>query len=120
MIEMAKKTIYIAKKSGYITDTTGNEIPTYSEPVAYRANVQPLSGYMDIQSYGEKIDKMYKAVLNSNEFVDVFNEGDKAYLGGITPDGETVNGENANYLVVSVRTQFRIIQVYFEKIQKGE
>jgi hypothetical protein len=118
MIEATATKIYLAKKSGYTTD--GNEIATYSIPVAYRITVQPVSGYLDVQTYGTRVQKMYKAVIDSARFKGIFCEGDKAYLEGATPTGETVNGQNANYLVISVRPQYKAIQVYFEKLQIGE
>jgi hypothetical protein len=118
MIEATATKIYLAKKSGYTTD--GNEIATYSTPVAYRITVQPVSGYLDIQTYGARVQKMYKAVVGVERYKDVFHEGDKAYLEGAEPTNETVNGQNANYLVISVRPQYKAIQVYFEKLQIGE
>ena len=59
---------------------------------------------------------MYKAIIGVERYKDVFHEGDKAYLEGAEPTNETVNGQNANYLVISVRPQYKAIQVYFEKI----
>lgn len=43
-------------------------------------------------------------------------ENDLAYLDGATPDGEEVNGDNANYRVDSVRWQNKKIAIYFEKL----
>ena len=43
-------------------------------------------------------------------------EKDLAYLDRITPDGEQVNGDNANYKIDSVREQNKKIAIYFEKL----
>lgn len=120
MWEVIKKPIYLAKKAGSITNGSGDEITTYSKPVPYHINVQPVSGYTDIQTYGKRVTKMYKALVGVLEFEGVFSEDDKVYLENATPLGETVNGQNANYVIVSVRPQYRAIQIYFEKIHKGE
>lgn len=46
----------------------------------------------------------------------VFKEGDKAYLDGVTPEGETVNGEKANYKLFPPRNQNKCIQLRFRRI----
>lgn len=120
MWESIKKSVYIARKAGFIDSVNKNEIQTFLAPVSYRINLQPVSGYLDIKTYGARVTKMYKAVIDSSEYANIFSEGDKAYLEGVTPTGETINGFNANYEIVSVRPVNRTIHIYFEKLSKGE
>lgn len=111
------KEIYIAKKLRVELDDYGNEINIYDTPQKYVFNVQPLSGYNDITTYGEKVSKMYKAVIDS-KYLGQFSEGDVAYLEGKTPLSEPKNGYNANYIIDSVRFQNLTIAIYFNKLQQ--
>ena len=43
-------------------------------------------------------------------------EKELAYLDRITPEGEKVNGDKANYKIDSVREQNKKIAIYFEKL----
>lgn len=112
------KEIYISsKKNETILDDFGNEITEYNKPTLYKFNIQPLSGYSDITAYGEKISRMYKAIIDI-DYDGLFKEGDVAYLDGVTPKGEPKNGYNANYRIDSVRVQNLKIAIYFDKLQK--
>ena len=116
------KQCYIAlKKLDEVTyDDYGNEINSYYKPKEYYFNIQPVNGYFDIIEYGEKVDKMYKAVIPFQKYNGVFHEGDIAYLEGVKPIGETAKtyGIGGNYVISSVRPQNLVIAIYFEKIQK--
>ena len=103
-----KKQLYIATRIKVETN----------EPKTYMFNYQPANGGMDIQLYGERTVKMYKAVISYNLYAGKFEEGDVAYLEGITPDGEYQNGDNANYVIVGAMPQNKVIILYFEKIIK--
>jgi len=120
MIETLKKTVYIAHRTGFKNDDYGNEFAIYSEPKKYQMNYQPVNGYLDITAYGERATAMKKAVVKAAEFAGKISEGDLAYLDGASPEGETANGQKANYLVVSVRHYNLTTHIYFEKLQKGE
>lgn len=111
------RNIYIAKR-GNISVTDLGEITTYEEPEQYNFNIQPLSGYSDITAYGEKTTKMYKAIVDSHRYKDKFKEGDVAYLEGASPEGEGINGYNANYVIDTVREQNLKIAIYFNKLQR--
>lgn len=118
-----KKTMYLAKRvhpTTPVLDSNGNEVISYLTPVMYRIDYMPVTGYTEVLAYGEKVQRMYKAVVSAIEFSNIFREGDLAYLDGVLPTGEIVNGGNANYRVTSVRTQQLVIQVYFERLQKSE
>lgn len=118
-----KKTIYLSKRvhpTTPVLDSNGNEVISYLTPVLYRIDYMPVTGYTEVLAYGEKVQRMYKAVVSAVEFNNIFREGDLVYLDGVLPTGEIVNGGNANYRVTSVRTQQLIIQVYFERLQKSE
>lgn len=116
------KTCYIAtkKKGEVIYDDEGNEIKVYNKPEKYRFNIQPVSNSLDILEYGEKVDKMYKAIIPYETYVDKFHEGDIAYLEGVEPQNETEKtyGIGGNYMISGVRPQNTVIAIYFIKIQK--
>lgn len=59
---------------------------------------------------------MQKAVISKKDYEGKFKEFDKAYLDGITPDNETVNGENANYKLYPPRNQNKVIVIYFKRL----
>ena len=111
------KTCHIATKIATGTDEYGHEINIYDEPIKYSFNIQPAGGNLDLTLYGEKINKIYKAIVPYS-YKDKIKEGDIAYLNGATPKGETVDGENGNYVVDSIRPQNLAMAIYFEKIDK--
>ena len=112
------KRCYIASLLRTEEDENGNEINYYAKSKPYDFNIQPANGTTDIALYGERISKMYKAIISFSKFNGVFKEGDKAYLEGCKPINETPNtyGSGANYKIVSVRPQNLGIMIYFEKI----
>lgn len=112
-----RKEIYIAKQKETNINDYGVDERTFYEPKMYMMNYQPASEKLDIALYGEKISKIYKAVIPYNIYKNHFKEGDVAYI-GITPDNEPKNGYNANYKITRVMPQNRAILLYFEKISK--
>jgi hypothetical protein len=107
------------------TNAQNVDIGIYGDPQEYWINYQPVSGYTSVMQYGEKVNKIYRAILNFDIFVSVFKEGDLAYLCGKDfEDGDAplittgyVNGRDANAKVISVRNQNKAIEVTFEKIK---
>lgn len=69
-----------------------------------------------MQNFGIDVEQMQKAVIEMSLYKGVFKEGDKAYLDGVTPEGETVNGEKANYKLFPPRNQNKCIQLRFRRI----
>ncbi|MCI8654500.1 MAG: hypothetical protein HFJ48_01290 [Clostridia bacterium] len=118
IFENWNKDCYIASLIETVEDENGNEINYYSKPKFYTFNIQQASGKTDVALYGEKVSKMYKAVISLFEYKGVFKEGDKAYLEGVTPKSENIKtyGSSANYKIVSARPQNTVIVLYFEKI----
>ena len=110
------KKIWIAKKIGTQENDYGTEIPIYDRPKAYMMNVQPLSGEADIAEFGERANQIQRAVIEYKKYFGKFKEFDIAYLDGVTPDGEEVNGENANYRLYPPRNQNKVILLYFERL----
>ena len=108
-----RKPIYISALT-MITNSKGQDIPTYSKPVKYFFNVQPVSGDSDIIEYGERVSKMFKTLVNIR-YRNKINEGDIAYLDGIKPNDLN---NNYNYKVNSARPQNKKLAIYFERIQK--
>ena len=110
------KKIWIAKKIGTQENDYGTEIPIYDEPIEYMMNVQPLSSEADIAEFGENAKQVQRAVIEYKKYFGKFKEFDVAYLDGVTPDGEEVNGENANYRLYPPRNQNKVILLYFERL----
>ena len=117
------KNLYIANKKGVKIDDYNNEIVEYEEPFYFgEVNYQPLTGKSleaYIKTYGETENNIVCC------FIDIDEDGrfealDLAYLYGATPEGEIVNGENANYIVRTYRKQNTRIMVVFEEIVKEE
>lgn len=115
-----KSDIYIASKLGVTEDEYMNQIEEYDTPVPYCFNVQPITQSSELAEFGELSRYMKRAVVSKSQYLGVFKEFDKAYLDGITPEDETINGENANYRIYSIRPQNVVLMIYFEKIVKGD
>ena len=119
--ENVKSKCYIGSKLDSTFDDEGNEIKVYDEPQAYSFNIQPVNSLTasasEIQSFGENANKMKVAVItNRKKYDNKFKEFDLAYLDGATPEGETINGANANYRIYSVQPQNVVIRVFFIKL----
>ena len=110
------KKIWIAKKIGTQENDYGTEIPIYDKPQEYMMNVQPLSSEADIAEFGENAKQVQRAVIEYKKYFGKFKEFDVAYLDGVTPDGEEVNGKNANYRLYPPRNQNKVILLYFERL----
>ena len=117
------KDLYIANKKDVTLDDYGNEIVTYDTPFYFgKVNYQPLTK-KDLEAY----IKVYGETQNSiiSLLIDYTEDGrfkafDLAYLYGATPNGEQVNGANANYIVRSYKPQNTKIMVIFEEIVKED
>lgn len=115
------KDIYIATKKGVKLDDYNNRIVEYNKPFYFgRENYQPMN-WRDLQSYmsafGETTRKVIGLLIDYKD-LGKFDEFDLAYLYGATPEGEEVNGSNANYIVKSYKPQNTKIMVVFEEIIK--
>lgn len=110
-----KKQCWIASKTGVLEDADDNEISVYSEPIPYKFNYLPVSSDAEIAEFGEKAKVMQRAVIPIF-YKNTFKEFDVAYLDGVKPDGETKNGENANYRLLPPRNGNAVIIIYFEKL----
>lgn len=114
-----KSKCYIGSKLASTFDDDGNEITVYDIPEKYSFNIQPVTSSSDIQEFGEKANRMKVAVItNRAKYEGKFKEFDCAYLDGATPEGEKVNGQNANYRIYAVQNQNVIIRVFFMKLTK--
>lgn len=114
-----KSRCYIGSKLTSEFDDSGNEITIYEKPKKYLFNIQPVTGTSDIQEFGENANKMKVAVITDRrKYEGKFKEFDCAYLDGASPEGETINGENANYRVYTVQNQNVTIRVFFMKLTK--
>jgi len=110
------KKIWIAKKLESKRDSHGNLIPVYDKPIQYEMNVQPVSSYPDMQEFGENAEQIQKAVIEYKKYFGEFKEFDVAYLDGVTPEDEKVNGAKANYRLYPPRNQNKCIVLYFQRL----
>ncbi len=118
-----KKTLYIASFLNDDIDDFENSIKVYDTPIFIGLeNIQPLgntgmSDYgIEAVGFGDKVTRMVKVLLDYDKYLGKIKENDLAYIETVTPEGEEVNGDNANYRVESVRSQNRKIAIYFEKL----
>ena len=113
---------YIAIRNKELSfDDYGNSTPQYEKPNSspYKWNIQPIKIDSSIDSFGEREIGMKVAMLVGEEaqkFKNILHQHDLAYLDGASPEGETVNGEKANYKIYAVRPQNVALLIYFEKI----
>lgn len=117
----ARKDVYIARKIKVDYDDYNNEIVVYEKPFFYgKKNYQPLTwrtlqSYLEV--YGETDSNVVQMLIDASD-KGKFKPFDLAYLYGATPKGETVYGENANYVVKACREQNVKIMVILEEIIK--
>ncbi|MEG1506027.1 MAG: hypothetical protein RR478_00865 [Bacilli bacterium] len=116
------KKCYISSKLPSTFDNDNNEIPVYDIPKLYMLNTMSITSDSEIKAFGEVSLNMKKATIpndiskyKNNKSELIFKEFDKAYLDGASPTGETINGENSNYIIKAIQIQNTIIQIYFEK-----
>lgn len=109
------KKIWIAPYIKTKKDLSGNKVDVFGEPFEIQTSINTLSGSTDMEMFGDRVKRMCKAMPNYN-MIDKIHEKDVAYLFGATPEGEVVNGENANYRVDSILPQNVKVKIYFEKM----
>lgn len=115
-IHKVKSRIYLAKKLREDFDGYGNQIEVYDEPQKLFLNVQSLSETSDIVEFGEKVSSTRViSITEKKKYLNKFNEFDLVYV-ETTPEGEVNYGDNADYMVVGVRTQNTSIRVYISKL----
>lgn len=114
------KDIYIATRNNIDYDEYNNEIVTYNEPFYLgKVNYQPLTkkdleAY--IKEYGQTTNNIVSFLLDYRKD-GLFDKLDIAYLYGVTPDGETINGDNANYIIRAYKPQNTKIMVILEEME---
>ena len=108
------KPCFIASKLDPTEDIYGNEITQYDVPKKYIFNYQPVTDEAELAAYGITNKGVVRAILTNN-YLGKIKEYDLAYLYGATPDNETKNGQNANYVVKTFIPQNSRILVYFER-----
>lgn len=112
-----KKSLYLAKRVGVERDINKNQVEVFDTPIELNMNYQPLSEDTRIEMFGTNSKEIYRAVSVAPYQVFNISEMDRVYLNGKTPTGETVNGENANFVVKRVSTQNVLTSYYFESIK---
>lgn len=107
--------VYIAKRIDVTKDSRGHQTPVYDTPIEFELNVQPMSESTRIELFGANAKKMYRAMALSKT-LDI-NELDVVYLDGASPDDESKNGANSNYVVRQVLKSNIATTYYFESIK---
>ena len=111
---------YIAKKLEPIRDDFGNQITIYDKPKPYKFNIQPISGESEAKEFGELTKNMRVALITERDkYINEFHNFDLVYLDGVTPKGETFNGERANYRIYDIRPQNVALKIYFLRVGKS-
>ena len=113
-----KYDVYIAPYIGPGKDARGNTINLYGEPFRIESEAIAVSGSSDIKLYGDRAQKMCRSTPYMRDCFGRVHEGDKAYLFGATPEGESTPGANANDKVASIRPQKIKLQIYFEELPR--
>jgi len=112
------KHCYIASLLPPIKDEFGNELNVYNKPIKYKFNYQPVTDqreFATLEADGININGVQRALLDLY-YLDKIKVYDKVYLNEATPEGETYDGEKANYRVVKFIPQNVKILVYFERL----
>ena len=115
-IEQWRKQIYIASKIDTDVDDEGNSISVYDTPVLYKFNYRGVSSQAEMVEFGEEAKTMLRMVIPIKKYLNVFKEFDVAYCYGATPEGEEVNGQNANYRLLPPRVGGSVIIIYMKRI----
>lgn len=114
-IERWRKQIFIASKTGDNVDDEGNSISVYDTPVEYKFNYRGVSSQAEMVEFGEDAKLILRMVIPIS-YKNQFKEFDVAYVGGVTPEGEGVNGANANYRLLPPRNGGSVIIIYMRRI----
>lgn len=117
------KDVYIARQDKVSYDDYNNQIKTYKKPFYYgKKNYQPLE-WRNLLAYttyyGEIKNKAVQMLVDYTD-KNKFKEKDLAYLYGATPKGESLYGENANYIIKACREQNTKVLVILEEIIKED
>jgi hypothetical protein len=114
-IEQWRKQIFIASKTGDDIDDLGNSISVYDTPVEYKFNYRGVSSQAEMVEFGEDAKTMLRMVIPIS-YKNQFKEFDVAYVDGVTPEGEGVNGANANYRLLPPRNGGSVVIIYMKRI----
>lgn len=116
-----QKECYIANKIATKVNKYGTDIITYSKPKRYFINYTGVSGYVDIQLYGNQIGNVIRAYVDIS-LLGKIKVGDVAYLidGDCLDIKELAQNDNqfcknANYRVNSILVQNLKMKVDFKK-----
>jgi len=109
------KDLYIASKLDVNLDDEGNEVVIYDTPVKYSFNYRGVKSAAEIAEFGEKASITQRMVID-RKYEGLFKEFDVAYLYDTTPEGESKNGDNANYVLLPPRVGNSVIVIYMQQI----
>ncbi len=109
------KDLYIASKLDVDLDDEGNEVVIYDTPVKYSFNYRGVKSAAEIAEFGEKASITQRMVID-RKYEGLFKEFDVAYLYDTTPEGESKNGDNANYVLLPPRVGNSVIVIYMQQI----
>lgn len=109
------KDLYIASKLDVDLDDEGNEVVIYDTPVKYSFNYRGVKSAAEIAEFGEKASITQRMVID-RKYEGLFKEFDVAYLYDATPEGESKNGDKANYVLLPPRVGNSVIVIYMQQI----
>lgn len=115
--------LYTCKRIVSEDNEYGYTSVNYEKPILHNFLYMPASSSLDIQKYGEKINRIYTSYVPYKKYRGQFNVCDLAYLldsemQDISIALKDTNCENANYRIIGVDEQNLFIKITFEKIKQ--
>lgn len=95
--------------------TENHKIKEYESPIKKRGNYQPLSGYLDVLTYGKDIQKKWRMVVDISEKLE-YKIGDLLYLDMAEPIPNEENGEGANAVITYIGYGYKAITIEIDSI----
>lgn len=92
-----------------------HRIKEYEAPIHKRGNYQPLSGYLDVLTYGKDIQNKWRLIVDMSE-KDEYAIGDLLYLDGAKPIADGENGDNANAVISYIGYGYKAITIEIDSI----
>lgn len=115
------RNMHINRQKSYIANRIKGEVDDYgnslfNQPFLFDENLSNVDGDSDIAEWGERVNKMYKSIVERRLWEGKISEGDNAYLEGTIPPESDIRCLKANYKVESVRyPSLNTMAIYFEK-----
>lgn len=100
------------KRDVYIASKLANTNPIqYSEPVAYKLNVYPISSEIGLYTLGTSYTEYMRCKTN----ITTIKEGDGAYITNAPETEFNILGKNLEYIVTSVKQSLNEVEILFKR-----